>query len=89
MSAGGGEDGIWRGGAIIRLGASPSCAAGSEQGIVASDEMSVSSGNLLESNPLLRGGRFTEVDGDGRAISLGKAGTKLSEFIGRRAVFIL
>ena len=73
MSAGGGDDGIWRGGGML-TGSCPSCAFGSEQGMVASEEgSSVSSGNLLESNPLVEliGGKLADIDVDGRGRSLG------------------
>ena len=75
MSAGGGEDGIARdGGGIWYSGSWPSCAAGSEQGMVASEESSVSSGNLLESMLLTTldwtGKAPIEGAVEGRAISL-------------------
>ena len=95
MFGGGGEDGIWRV-RVMFTGDSPSCAlAGSEQIIVASDESSVSSGNLLESMLLtieddsgIGTGRLADaVDGCPRSAE--NAGRKLSGFVGRRLVLSL
>ena len=86
MSAGGGEDGIWRGGGMLS-GSCPSCAAGSEHGIVASEEgRSLSSGYLLESKPFveLRGGKLAVAHGEGRGRSLVYTGAKDSGGAGRR-----
>ena len=57
---------------VTRSGSTPSWAAGSEQGIVASEERSCSSGNLLESvlfTMLSGGGKLAEFAVDGRGKS--------------------
>jgi hypothetical protein len=86
ISAGGGDDGIWRGGAMLS-GSCPSWAAGSELRMVPSEDgHSGSSGNLLESKPLveLSGGKLTDADVVGRVKSPGYPAMKPSGWASRR-----